>query len=228
MNILKFLIFTCCFLFYTSQAVAQFVTSSSQQLLVVIYGDVLTSNSYLPVEQTFPHQLEKRLRTIGFDVSVLAMGETEFTTPAALEKLPNLIGISPDLVIVQLGETDLKREFSAIGITSNIKKIVDSLQKKGVYVIVMAPKMPTTSDAEYNKKIVDFFTKIGKTVPLYPYTLQDIAGNSERTISDNYLPNSNGVEVMVNGIYIAVDTGLRWRLDVINKLRLQKQKKHSK
>lgn len=228
MNTLKFLVFTCSFLFVTSQAAAQFLTSSSQQLLVVVYGDVLTSNSYLPHEQTFPFQLEKRLRIIGFDVSVLAMGETEFTTSTALEKLPNLIGISPDLVIVQLGETDIKREFSAVGIINNIKNIIDALKKSGIYVIVMAPKMPETMDTDYNKKIRDFYTKMSKYTPLYPYTLQDIAGNSERTISDNYLPNSNGVEVMVNGLYIMVDTGLRWRLDVINKMRLKTLKNQHK
>jgi acyl-CoA thioesterase I len=228
MNILKFLVFTCSFLFVTSQAAAQLLTSSSQQLLVVVYGDVLTSNNYLPHEQTFPFQLEKRLRIIGFDVSVIAMGEPEFTTSAALERLPNLIGTSPDLVIVQLGETDIKREFSAIGIINNIKKIIDTLKKNGIYVIVMAPKMPETMDIDYNKKIIDFFTKMRKVTPLYPYTLADIAGNSERTISDNYLPNSNGVEVMVNGLYIMVDTGLRWRLDVINKIRLKNLKLQNK
>ncbi len=226
MNILKFLAFICTFFLFTSQAVAQYLSSSSQQLLVVVYGDVLTSNNYLPLEQRFPYQLEKRLRIIGFDVSVIAMGDSEFTTSAALEKLPNLIGASPDLVIVQLGETDIKRGFSSVGITTNLKTIIDTLQKKGIYVVVMGPKMPDINNIDYYHTISDFFIKLAKNTPLYPYTLQDIVGNSERTISDNYLPNSKGVEIMVNGLYITIDSGLRWRLEVINKIRLENLKKN--
>lgn len=226
MNILKFFVFICISMLCSSQASAQSLASSAQQLLVVVYGDILTSNSYLPIEQSFPYQLEQRLRIIGFDVSVQAMGDTEFTTSTAIEKLPNLVGISPDLVIIQLGETDIKRAFSAVGITSNIQKIIDTLKKKGIYVIVMGPRIPNTGDPDYNKMLREYFTRLAVYTPLYPYTLQDIVGNSERTISDNYLPNSKGVEVMVNGLYLTVDAGLRWRLEVINKLRMQNLKKN--
>lgn len=223
MKILKILALICSFLFFVPQAMAQSFSSSSQQLLVVIYGDIITSNNYLPAEQTFPAQLEKRLRVTGFEVNVLAMGDSEFTSSTALEKLPSLVGAAPDVVIVQLGETDIKRNFSAFGFISNLQKIIDTLKSKGIYVIVMGAKIPESADVGYAKKINDFFNSTARKTPLY-YTLDNVAGYPERTISDSYRPNAKGVEIMVNGIYIMVDTGLRWRLDVINKIRLKQNK----
>jgi acyl-CoA thioesterase-1 len=219
MKIINFLIFICSLLLITAQA-SPVVASSSHQFIVVVYGDILTSNTYLPQEQTFPAQLEKRLRTTGFDVNVTAMGETDFTTSAALEKINSLVGIAPDIVILQLGETDIKRNFGFIGFSTNYIKIVDTLKKAGVYVIVMGAKAPETSDPSYATQIKDFFYfKIGRSVPLYPYTLQGVAGDEKLTMGDSHRPNQHGVAVMVNGIYGMVDAGLRWKIEAINKLR---------
>lgn len=223
MKILKNLLFACWFLFLMPQAMAQSFLSSSQQLLVVVYGDILTSNSYLPAEQTFPAQLDKKLKAIGFEVNVLAMGDSEFTSSTALEKLPSLVGAAPDVVIIQLGETDIKRNFSAFGFINNLQKIIDTLKSKGIYVIIMGARVPESADAAYAKKINEFLSSTARKTPLY-YTLDNVAGSPERTISDNYRPNAKGVEIMVNGVYIMVDSGLRWRLDVINKMRLKQNK----
>ncbi len=224
MKIINFLIFICSLLLITAQA-SPVSASSSHQFIVVVYGDILTSNTYLSPEQTFPAQLEKRLRTTGFEVNVTAMGDTDFTTSTALEKISSLVGIAPDVVILQLGEADIKRNFGFIGFSTNYLKIVDELKKAGVYVIVMGTKAQESSDPVYAEQIKDFFYfKIGRRLPLYPYTLQGVVGDEKLTMGDNYRPNQHGVAVMVNGIYGMVDAGLRWKIEAINKLR-QKQVK---
>jgi acyl-CoA thioesterase-1 len=225
MKMLKFLIVFFPFLLLAIQASAQTGSSAPHQLLVVIYGDTLTSTNYLPHDQTFPYQLEKRLRITGFEVKVVAMGDPEITTSTALEGINNLVGRAPDLVIVQLGETDMKRAFSHVGFYDNLLRIIKTLKQNGIYTIVMGTKSPAANGAEYSERINGYFKRIAISTPVYPYTLAGIAGVPDMTMGDNYRPNANGVTVMVNGIYGMVDTGLRWKLDMINKMRLQKQKR---
>lgn len=225
MKMLKFLIFACSFLYFAPPVLAQAGSSAAHQLLVVVYGDSLTSSSYLPREQGFPFQLEKRLRITGFEVKVVPMGDPEFTSSSALEKLNNLIGHAPDLVILQLGETDMRRGFSYFGFYDNLRKIVNTLKQNGIYVVVMGTKSPESNGPEYVKQINSYFGKIAVYTPVYPYTLQGIAGIPDMTLSDSYRPNANGVTVMVNGIYGMVDTGLRWKLDMINKMRMKQRDK---
>lgn len=225
MKMLKFLIVICGFLCLPAQASAQTGSSAPHQLLVVVYGDILTSTNYLPHDQTFPYQLEKRLRITGFEVKVVAMGDPEFTTSTALERIDDLIGRAPDLVIVQLGETDMKRGFSHVGFYDNLLRIIQALKKNGIYTIVMGTKSPAFNGSEYAERIDTYFKRISAKTPVYPYTLTGIAGVPDMTMGDNYRPNANGVTTMVNGVYGMVDSGLRWKLDMINKIRLQQRQK---
>ncbi len=156
---------------------------------------------------------------------MVAIGDPEFTTSTALEKLDNLIGMAPDLVILQLGETDMKRGFSHAGFYDNMVRIIQELKKNGIYTIVMGTKSPSFNGRTYADLIDSYFKKISANTPVYPYTLAGIAGVPDMTMSDNYRPNANGVINMVNGVYGMVDTGLRWKLDMINKMRLQQKKR---
>lgn len=192
-----------------------------QSLLVIIYGDELTSGKYLREDQSLAAQLEKKLRKVGFQVNVESMGAPELTTANALEKLNTILGKAPDLVILQLGETDIKRSLSPRDIRANLNNIIDKLKKNGIYVVLMGTKAPKYRGESYVQDIDKTFDRLKNSAALYPYTLEGIIGNEEMTLGDNYHPNAHGIEVIVNGIYPLVDAGLRWKLDAIVKWQQQ-------
>lgn len=200
-----------------------YAQSLSPDLLVMVYGDILTLNTNLQPSQTFPAQLEKKLRTAGFEARVVHVGERELTSVRAIEKLPFLIGKSPDIMILQIGETDMRRNLNPRAINENLHKIIDVLREKSIYVVVMGAKPPAANGKEYADQIEGKYKELSSTVSVYPYTLQGIVGNEGLTVADGYHPNAKGVEFMVNNIYRMVDTGLRWRLQVINQIRAKQQ-----
>lgn len=223
MRILKILLFFCLLLSYTPPSSAQ---TASLELLVVVYGDGLTSGASLMPGQGFPAQLEKRLESTGFEVNVTYMGEIGLTTSMVLGKMDYLVGQAPDLVILQLGETDLRLGVNPTRFFADLQKIIDALKSKNIYVVVMGAKAPVARGKDYATQIELGFKKIGDKTALYPYTLEGIVGREDLTLGDGYHPNARGVEIMVNGIQRIVDFGLRWRLEVINKWRAQQQTMH--
>lgn len=215
-NKLKLLSLLALIFAYAPAVMAQ---AALPELLVMVYGDRLTMNTNLQPGQSFSAQLEKKLRTAGFDVKVRHVGEPELTSVRAVEKLPSLIGKAPDLFILQIGEVDMRRNLNAQAINENLQNIISVLQEKNIYVIVMGAKPPAANGKEYANQIQAKYDQIKTSVSLYPYTLQGIVGNENLTVADGYHPNAKGVEFMVENIYRMVDAGLRWRLQVINQLR---------
>lgn len=223
MKPLKIILFLCLSLMYVPQASAQLALPPP--LLVIIYGDELTSGNYLRPEYALHTKLEKKLRTIGFQVKVETMGKPKLTSREALRNIDSVIGKAPDVVILQLGNTDIERGFNAVNFHENMKRIINRIKRKGIYVMLMGTRVPSYRSKEYIKDFNTYFHRLGKKTPLYPYTLEGVVGNERLTLGDGYRPNSHGIDVIVNGIYHMVDAGLRWRLEQINKWRKEQQRK---
>ena len=217
--IYKFCLFLVMFAVFAQPSFAQLTPKMTQsQLRVVVYGDGITAGIGLPPEQKFNTKLEQKLKNDGFDVSVIDMSKEGLLVADALTNIDDVIGKSPDVVVLQLGETDVLRHLSHENLKSNLMEIVQKLQKKGIFVVVMGIKAPADTDADYAEKIRTIFvgySGVSNIAPTYPYALEGIAGNEQMTLSDGYHPNASGVEVMVAGIYKSVKDGLRWKQGVL-------------
>lgn len=191
----------------------------SSPITVVVYGDGLTLGADLPEEQRFARQLENRLKQNDFDVTVISMGREGLLLVDAISEVEGVFGKSPDVVVLQVGETDILRQLSAEFFSENLRGIVNKLRKRGVYVVAMGTLPPPSASKEYAgtiKNIYSGWQGIKNIVPLYPNTLAGISGNHDLTLADGYHPNARGVSVMVSGVYKMVEEGVRWKIGVLN------------
>lgn len=195
---------------------------SSTPLLVVVYGDDITLGRTLRTEQRFEYQLEKKLRSVGFNVNVTNMGKPQLAAAEAFNNIDIVIGKSPDVVILQYGDADMGSNLSADMFESNLYDTIKKLRGKNIYVMYMATRPKLYNNDEYtkniNKTINNLKTRVLNPIPVYE-ALEGIEGIANMTLANNYYPNEHGVIRMVEGIYPAVDAGLRWRIEVINKIR---------
>jgi acyl-CoA thioesterase-1 len=217
MKKLKTILLFCLLSTWIPQASAQ--AGLMPTLLVTVYGDRLTANTNLQKRQRFAVKLEQKMRGIGFDVEVKYVGDPDITSAEALGGLSYLIGMSPDVVILQLGRSDMERRLSTQAFNSNLTTIIDILKKKNIYVIVMGAVSPDINGETYNQSLDVIYKTIKSKTSFYPHPLFNISNHPELTTADGNHPNADGVEVMVEGIYRMVDAGLRWRFEIINQLR---------
>ena len=72
-------------------------------------GDSLTAGLGLPLDQSFPAQLETKLKERGFAVEVTNAGVSGDTTAGVLARLDWALAEKPDAVIIAIGANDALR-----------------------------------------------------------------------------------------------------------------------
>ncbi len=212
------LVFTAIAAFIRSDVVyAQ--SSSPNQLRIVIYGNDLTSNSYLPPDKTFSAQLGQRLRSGGFDVVVENVNDPDRTSVKALLNLDELVGRAPDLVILQLGEADVNLRLPMAAFCDNMIKIIKELKKRNVYVIIIGVKKTPRLEAQYSAEIDKNFSKLHGYAPVLMNPLEGAPDIQDLTLGDGHHPNARGIASIIDAIYPPIDAGLRWKIGIINEWR---------
>lgn len=195
---------------------------------VVLFSDSITSGYQLQAQESFAAKLESKLHASGYEqLEVINIGKENMTTASATEDIELVRQKLPDVVIVQLGFVDAKRGVLASAIALNLNNIVYALKETGAYVILVGSPVPDGMGEDYKYAVTNGYVTVANTlgVPLYPSAVEGVAGNPDLTLADGIHPNTAGVEIMVNGIFPLVDTGLRWRYDVYMQ-ELEQAKSH--
>ena len=77
------------------------------------------------------------LRAKGYDVAVENAGISGDTAKAALARLEQAIGPDTDIVLVEFGTNDLRRDASAADVRARVSTIVRTLRARGIQVLVI-------------------------------------------------------------------------------------------
>jgi acyl-CoA thioesterase-1 len=104
---------------------------------IVAFGDSLTSGWLLPRSQAYPAQLQRALRTKGYDVVVKNAGVPGDTARHALRRFDMAIDPDTDICIVEFGINDRHAHASLKTVKARVSEIVRSLRARGIAVLVL-------------------------------------------------------------------------------------------
>ena len=182
-------------------ALANQNTVSGQPLAVVGFGDSLMSGFELPVQDSFPAQLEKALKDKGLNVTVANAGVAGETTTDAVSRLDWSVPEGTGLVILEFGANDALRGISPEISEKNLAEIIERLQKRRIQVILAGMLAPANMGSEYERKFNAIFPSLAEkdNVPLYPFFMEGVAAQRSLQLEDGMHPNTQGVAKMVEG-----------------------------
>lgn len=215
-------IFHIFFLAVLALAFGGHAARAEENMRVVIYGDSLTSGYQLQPNELFSTRLDMKLREIGYtNVEVVSMSVPGQTTTSGAEGIEDVIAKHPDVVIIALGNNDAVRGVNTDLIYTNLLNILGKLQQQRIYPVVLGIKAPAVRGYAYGKQLDAVFERATSfyKVAYYPNILEGIADNPDFSLADSYHPNGRGVDIIIENIYLLVDTGLRWRWQVISEQR---------
>lgn len=181
--------------------------ADQDETIIVALGDSLMAGYGLPIEQSFPAQLETALRKRGHKVRVVNAGVSGDTTTAALRRLDWALSGDTDAVILELGGNDALQGLPPEATKAALSDILQRLEAKGLPVLLAGMEAPRNMGKEYVNAFGAIYPDLAArhSVLLYPFFLEGAALNVGLMQKDGIHPNGKGVTVIVDNILPKVE-----------------------
>lgn len=171
-------------------------TAAVSGVKIIAFGDSLTAGYDLPVDESYPAQLEAALKAKGKNVSVINSGVSGETTRGNLERAPFIRSQNPDIVLLGIGGNDALRALPVEETKKNISDTIDILKsgENPPVVILLQMQAPLNAGLSYKRTFDALYQEIAtsKGVMLLPFLTTEIFLKQENKISDGIHLNKVG------------------------------------
>ncbi len=175
---------------------------SQTEHVIVAFGNSLTAGLGVAPQGSYPAQLEARLHAEGYSYRVVNAGVSGDTTAGGIRRLDWIIKTNPEIVILELGANDGLRGIPLNEVRANLSKMIQSLQDKGIQVVLAGMKLPPNYGPLYTRGFSNLYSELAKEydIPVIPFFLEGVATRPELTQDDGLHPTAEGYRHVVDNI----------------------------
>src|SRR5689334_13105237 len=145
-------------------------------------------------DEAWPALVAARLEHDGVKIQALNAGISGDTTRGGLERLPELLELKPDLLVVALGGNDAIHGNAVGRARENLNRIVSSAQKAGAKVLVVGLHLPqhllARENGDYDNLWLDVGSDLG--VPVVPDMMDGVFDVPGMVQADGVHPSFRG------------------------------------
>ena len=127
---------------------------------IIGFGDSLTAGYGLPLTESYPAQLEQRLREAGYAVRVINAGVSGETTRGNRERATFIRTQNPDIVLLGIGGNDALRFLPLAETEINLRAILEILSQgpDAPHIVLLQMQAPLNAGPEYKKEFDVLYT----------------------------------------------------------------------
>lgn len=183
---------------------ADIVPSNDKRPIIVAFGDSLTAGYGTNPGESYPDNLQRDLDARGYHYRVVNQGVSGNTTKDGVERLPSILALHPQVVIVAFGGNDGLRGLPIASTRDNLSTIVKTLQASGTKIVLGGITLPPNYGPDYIQQFNDTYTLLAKQfhAPMLPFLLKGVYGVpgamqadgihataiGNKTVAENLLP----------------------------------------
>jgi len=169
---------------------------NSAEFEIIAFGDSLTAGFGLPLEESYPAQLEARLKTNGISAKVINAGVSGETTRGNLERAAFVRGQNPDIVLLGIGGNDALRALPIAETYKNISETIEIL-KSGTnppVVILLKMQSPLNGGVGYKLEFDKIYEGLSDehNILLAPFITTEVFLKRENKLPDGIHLNKAG------------------------------------
>ena len=184
--------------------------ADAKPIKMVVLGDSLSAGLGLSATAAFPERLEKTLESKGIAVDIVNAGVSGDTSSGGRDRLDWSVPDGTRAVIVELGANDALRGTDPAVTRSALSDILARLKGRGIAVLLCGMVAPPNYGSDYSARFNAIYPDLAKSfgVPLYPFFLEGVAGDTRLNQADGMHPTAEGVDVIVKNILPTVQAFL--------------------
>jgi acyl-CoA thioesterase I len=164
--------------------------------VIVAFGDSLTAGFGADAGNSYPDFLQRDLDRAGIRWRVVNAGVSGETTTDGTNRLSEVLGYKPRVVIVEFGGNDGLRGLPVETTRSNLDQMVETLRKAGVTVVLAGMTLPPNYGPEYIRGFEQNYRDLAAKykVARIPFLLEGVATERSLMQRDGMHPTAQGNE----------------------------------
>lgn len=213
-NILAVAIITCVALTWCEKTEMIIQTTGDENIVkeeieaktIIALGDSITAWYTLPIEDSYPSQLEGVLQDNWYNYELINAGVSGNTSNQLLKRIDLYLEDEtdiPDIAIVVIGGNDGLRGQSTVEMQANIEEIIDKLQAENVVVVLWGMQIPPNNGLTYFNNFRRVYKDVAKEkdIALIPFFLDDVATKWIYNLPDMIHPNKDGYAIIAQNTF---------------------------
>lgn len=173
---------------------------------IVFLGDSLTAGLGLPENESYPSLIQARLDREGYAYEVVNAGVSGDTSAGGLRRLDWSLDGNVKVLLLALGGNDGLRGLPTAELKRNLATIIETATARGVQVVLAGMEAPPNNGQEYAAAFRAIYRDLAQQyrVPLIPFLLLGVAGDTALNQADGIHPNTRGAEIVAELIWRAL------------------------
>jgi acyl-CoA thioesterase-1 len=180
---------------------------------VVFIGTSLTAGLGLDPKDAYPALVGAKADSSGLAVEVVNAGLSGETSAGALRRVQWLLTAPADVILLETGANDGLRGLDVDTTRANIDHILGEIQKTKpqATLLLMQMEAPPNMGKVYTAAFHRMYGELAKAhgVPLVPFLLAGVAGDTKLNQPDGIHPNETGSRIVAANVFKAVEPVLR-------------------
>ena len=182
--------------------------------LIVALGDSLTAGQGVAERDAWPAQLERRLRAAGMRWKVVNAGISGETSSGARARLEWVLGLKPDILVLETGANDGMRGIPPQVLMANLDAMLTILGQRRVVTVLAGMQMLRNLGPAYTTAFARVYPELAQKhgAILIPFILEGVAADPALNQPDGIHPTPAGYQIVTDVVYPRV-------LDAIARVR---------
>ena len=173
---------------------------------LICFGDSITAGYGLAPGHSYPDALQRQLKSLNLNYTVLNRGTSGATTKDAVASLPEVLRLHPDVVVVEFGGNDGLRGLPLTQTRDNLDRVVSALTAAHIRVLVAGITLPPNYGPDYVEQFDAIFPALARKyhTALVPMIYKDLVGVPGTIQADGIHPTSKGSEIIAGTLLPAL------------------------
>ncbi|MGH7580690.1 MAG: arylesterase [Gemmatimonadales bacterium] len=180
---------------------------------IVFLGTSLTAGLGLDPDQAYPALIQRKLDTEGLRFEAVNAGVSGETSAGARRRIDWLLRQPAAVLVIETGANDGLRGLEVDSLRFNIQTIIDAAEAQSPkpVVVLVGMRAPPNLGFRYSRRFERVYPELAREndLPLVPFLLEGVAGESALNQADMIHPTAEGQRRMAETVWEVLEPVLR-------------------